>query len=327
VDAWLHQLRVDPLAALQASDNKALQYFVGRDLLAEEVGEVDSLWRLSRVQKILNKQREDGSWKYPGGKKDIRSQRSYDKLQTYKMLIELVEKYGFTKAHPAIRKAPGFLFTFQTEEGDFRGIYRNQYSPNYSAGIMEILIKAGYHDDHRIHKGFDWLLSMRQDDGGWAVPARTGAPKRSDRIKDVFFAEETIQPGRSKPFSHWCTGVVLRAFAAHEEFRKAPEARHAGELLKSRFFQRDKYADRQAADFWEKIRFPFWWTDILSALDSLSWLAFSREDPDINKGLDWLIGAQEETGLWKARYLTGGDKDIHLWTTLGVCRVLKRFYG
>jgi hypothetical protein len=27
------------------------------------------------------------------------------------------------------------------------------------------------------------------------------------------------------------------------------------------------------------------------------------------------------------RYLTGGDKDIHLWTTLQVCRVLKRFLG
>jgi hypothetical protein len=34
---------------------------------------------------------------------------------------------------------------------------------------------------------------------------------------------------------------------------------------------------------------------------------------------------EEKTGLWKARYLTGGDKDIHLWTTLQVCRVLKGY--
>ncbi|MGB3903545.1 MAG: hypothetical protein WBB22_01350, partial [Anaerolineae bacterium] len=233
----------------------------------------------------------------------------------------------FTSAQPAIQNAASFLFTFQTEEGDFRGIYRNQYSPNYSAGIMELLIKAGYQDDPPIHRGFAWLLSMRQADGGWAVPARTGAGKGAGRIKDAFLAEETIQPDRSKPFSHWCTGVVLRAFVAHPEYRSAPEARHAGELLKSRFFQRDKYTDRQAAYFWEKIRYPFWWTDILSALDSLSWLEFSKDDPDIGRGLDWLVGNQGETGLWEARYLTGGDRDIHLWTTLGVCRVLKRFLG
>ncbi|MGB3903623.1 MAG: hypothetical protein WBB22_01750, partial [Anaerolineae bacterium] len=129
----MNQLRVDPLPTLQASDNEALQYFVRRDLLGEEGGPVDSLWKLPGAAKILKKQREDGSWKYPGSKKDIRSQRNYDKLQTYKMLMELVEKHCFTSAQPAIQNAASFLFTFQTEEGDFRGIYRNQYSPNYSA--------------------------------------------------------------------------------------------------------------------------------------------------------------------------------------------------
>ncbi len=326
METWLDQVRIDPLPALQASSNQAVQYFVRRDLLGEAVGPVERLWELPQVLKILKRQREDGSWKYPSGRKDIRSQRSYDKLQTYKMLMDLVEKYGFTNAHRGIQDAANFLFTFQTEEGDFRGIYRDQYSPNYSAGIMELLIKAGFEDDPHVHKGFAWLLSLRQDDGGWAVPMRTGTRPGSGRMKDVFFAEETIQPDRSRPSSHWCTGVVLRAFAAHPEYRSAPEARHAGELLKSRFFQRDKYPDRRAVQFWEKIRYPFWWTEILSALDSLSRLGFSGDDADIRTGLDWLIGAQEQSGLWRARYLSGGDKDIHLWTTLGVCRVLKRFY-
>jgi hypothetical protein len=49
------------------------------------------------------------------------------------------------------------------------------------------------------------------------------------------------------------------------------------------------------------------------------------DDGGIQKGLHWLIANQEESGLWKARYLSGGDKNIHLWTTLHVCRVLKRF--
>ena len=321
----LPQPRVDPLPTLQASRNEALQYFVRRDLLGEEVGSVEGLWELPQVVKVLRKQQEDGSWKYPGGRPEIRSNENYYQLQTYKVLMDLVEKYGFTREHPAIQRAADFLFSFQTEEGDFRGLYRNQYSPNYTAGMTELLVKAGYGDDPHVEKVFSWLLSMRQDDGGWAVPMRTGVPKGTSTVKDAFWVEETIQPDRSKPFSHWCTGIVLRAFAAHEEYRQAPEARAAGGLLKSRFFKPDPYPDRRAASFWEKIRYPFWWTDILSALDSLWWLGFSGEDPDIRSGLDWLIANQEPSGLWKARYLSGGDKDIHHWTTLHVCRALRRY--
>jgi len=54
-------------------------------------------------------------------------------------------------------------------------------------------------------------------------------------------------------------------------------------------------------------------------------LAFRADDEDIQKRLNWLIPNQEESGLWKARYLSGGGKDIHLWTTLHVCRLLERF--
>ena len=46
-----------------------------------------------------------------------------------------------------LEKAAEFLFQRQTTEGDFRGIYGTQYSPNYSAAIMELLIKSGYSDD------------------------------------------------------------------------------------------------------------------------------------------------------------------------------------
>jgi hypothetical protein len=322
---WRRRLRIDPLPNLLSSENEALRYFVNRDLLDEEVGPVDALWELAQVAKVLRKQQEDGSWKYPGGKPELRSQENYNQVQTYKVLTDLVEKYGFTRDHQALARAAEFLFGFQTEEGDFRGIYRHQYTPNYTAAITELLVKAGYGEDPRIHKVFSWLLSKRQEDGGWAVPMRTGVPEGTSTVKEAYWVEELIQPDRSRPFSHWCTGIVLRAFAAQEGYRQRPEARAAGELLKSRFFKPDPYPDRKAASFWEKIRYPFFWTDILSALDSLWWLGFSGEDSDVQKGLDWLVANQEEGGLWKARYLSGGDKDIHLWTTLHVCRVLRRY--
>ncbi|MFQ6096030.1 MAG: hypothetical protein ACE5NN_07790, partial [Candidatus Bathyarchaeia archaeon] len=223
-------------------------------------------------------------------------------------------------------KAADFLFTCQTEEGDFRGLYQNQYTPNYTAAIMELLIKAGYEEDSRIERGFGWLLSIRQSDGGWTIPFRTIGAKDSGTLLQAFKNPEPIKPDKSKPFSHCITGVVLRAFATHRKYRKTKEARVAGKLLKSRFFQPDRYPDRRAVSFWTKIIYPFRFTDILSSLDSLSLLRFSKGDSQIEKALDWLITKQGENDLWKSSYPSAKDKEIHLWVSLAVCRMFKRFY-
>jgi len=52
------------------------------------------------------------------------------------------------------------------------GFIGNQYAPYYTARDA-LLIKAGYADDPRIEKAFQWLLSMRQTTaaGSSAVPA------------------------------------------------------------------------------------------------------------------------------------------------------------
>ena len=57
----------------------------------------------------------------------------------------------------------------------------------------------------------------------------------------------------------------------------------------------------------------------------MCWLWFRHQDLDIQRGPDWLMANQEANGLWKARYLSGSDKDIHHWTILHVCRVLTRY--
>jgi len=154
------------LPLLLSSKNQAIVFFVKRDLQNEEVNQTETLWELPIVKKLVSSQQPDGSWRYPGGKLNIRSQQNYNKIETYRMVGELVEKYGFNNRHDALRKAADFLFSFQTQEGDFRGIYGNQYSPNYSAAIMELLIKSGYQSDIRVEKSFLWLLSSRQNDGG-----------------------------------------------------------------------------------------------------------------------------------------------------------------
>jgi hypothetical protein len=315
---WIEQLKVDPVPILLNSGNEAVIYFTRRDLLGEGVPSVETLWRLPQAEKMLRRQRDDGSWKYLGGNKDVRSQENYDQLETYRMLGELVEKYGFNDGSPAIKAAAEFIFTFQTEEGDFRGIYGNQYTPNYSAGIMELLIKCGYGDDPHIEGGFEWLLSIRQEDGGWAIPMRTAGMNLDVMRKD------TIEPDKSKAFSHLITGVVLRAFAAHPRYRRRKEARAAGELLASRLFKRDKYPDRSTQEYWTRVAFPFWFTDIISALDSLSYLGFTGEDPRISDALDKIKERQREDGLFELKLLRIKDKDMKFWICLAICRLLNR---
>lgn len=320
---WKEQLRFDPIHTILLTENKAIVYFIKKDLLEVKVESINILWELPEVEKILRKQQDNGSWKYSGGKKDIRTQENYNQLETYRQLGFLIEKYGFNKKHPVIEKAAECLFSFQTEEGDFRGIYGNQYSPNYSAAIMELLIKAGYSTDTRIDKGFEWLLSIRQNDGGWAIPIRTNNAKWTD----VMDSEITLQPIKHKPFSHLVTGVVLRAFAAHPKYKVREEARRAGELLASRFFKPDKYPDRHTAEYWTRVTFPFWFTDIVSSLDILYYLGFTSKHPQIKFALKEIRSCQLENGLFDLKLLKTKDKDLPLWIALLICRIFKNYFS
>jgi hypothetical protein len=136
------------------------------------------------------------------------------------------------------------------------------------------------------------------------------------------------------PFSHQATGMVLRAFAVHPSRSKSEQVRVAAARLKARFFQADRYNDRKAPRYWTKFQFPFWWSNLLTALDTLSLIGFSPEDPDVRRGLDWFVANQGDNGLWKTSYEQAGRRELSakelgakLWVSLAVCRVFKRFYG
>ncbi|GAB6055863.1 hypothetical protein JCM15415_11790 [Methanobacterium movens] len=316
---WQKELKLNPVPVL-LKKNEAIKYFTLRDLLDKKVESIEILWELPAVKKSLKKQKSNGSWKYPSEGKI--SQVDYTQYQTYLILSELVEKYGLNKNHESLKKAADYLFEFQTDEGDFRGIYAKQYSTTYSPAIMEILIKAGYGDDPRIFKGFEWLLSIRQDDGGWALPFRT----RGKNLGEAYQSREVIPADKSRPFSHVVTGMVLRAFAAHPHYRKSTAAKKAGELLISRFFMPDKYPDRKSKDFWERVSFPFLYTQIVAALDSLYYLGFSKSKPEIKNALNFLRQKQVENGTFDLKVTRGSDKDLNYWICLSVCRLFKRYY-
>jgi hypothetical protein len=331
---WLKQLRYDPVKPLLDSGEDAITCFTRRDLLQEPIQPVSTIWTLKQPQNIFKKQKSGGYWEYPGKNED------YYLLQTFKHLQILIYQYEFNRQHPAVAVACEYLFSCQSDEGDIRGFIGNQYAPYYTGMVTALLIEAGYEDDLRIQKAFNWLLSVRQSDGGWVIgsPGLLGIPDL--KWSDVMYLTsdrntETLKAfDKSQPFSHSGTGMVIRAFAAHRRYRKTPEALDAAVLLKSHFFKEDNYSSYKSADHWLRFGFPFWWNNLLAAMDSLSLLGMPSDDRDIKQALDWFVANQQENGLWKISYSrihkAPENKKSHeqrLWITLAVCRMLKRFYS
>lgn len=204
-------LKLDPARVLASSGNAAISYFARRDLLGSDPGPVSLLWELPVARKTVARQNADGSWRYPGGKSHVHSRENYDQLETFRQVGTLVEKFGFTREHTAIARAAEFLFSFQTQEGDFRGIYGNQYATTYVGAIMELLVMAGYAGDPRIAQGFRWLLAMRQSDGGWAIPCGQPACPSPSLSTSSGTRNRWTPTGRSRPpisSPAWCCGPL-----------------------------------------------------------------------------------------------------------------------
>lgn len=326
---WRSELLRDPLPALLGSGNEALVFFTRRDLLGEDPGPVECLWELPEVKKILKKQLSDGSWAKRGEHKHAAINANL--IETWRNLRVLVDQYGFTQAHPAARAAAEYLFSCQTEAGDLRGVLANQYATYYTGAMLATLIEAGYENDPRLERGLDWLLRVRQSDGGWTIPLLTHKFDRATQYRLTTEYVEPVEPDRSKPFSHNWTGMVLRAFAVHPQCCRSDAIVHAGWLLKSRFFQADVYSSYQDPGYWLRFEYPFWWNNLVAALDTLTKLGFSGADEHIRLGLDWLREHQEQDGLWKVSYMkperkiSARGRKMRPWIGLAICRVFENF--
>jgi hypothetical protein len=325
---WRSQLRIDTIPVLLNSLNKALIYFTQRDLLEENPEPINLVWELPEALKIVRKQRPDGSWEKAGKDKDIFPPYHYSLIETFKRLRLLIDRYQFNKEHPTMAKAADFVFSCQTAEGDIRGFIGNQYATYYTGYVLSLFIKAGYGADPRVEKGMRWLISIRQDDGGWTVPFLTHEYDRKKWLRLTSRYAKPLLPDRTKPFSHMATDMVLRAFAAHTEYRKSKEARVAGVLLKSRFFKPDAYTSYQSPKYWTS--FAFWWPNLLTSLETLASLGFTKDDPDIKKALNWFTENQQSDGLWKLesdKEIKRKDQEERLWVGLRVGRMLKKYYS
>lgn len=330
---WSSQLKYDPVKPLLASGNAAIVYFTKRDLLDRDVGSIKAIWNLPEVGKIIRKQQADGSWK--SGKSKARLGWKAGLVETWRQLRFLIDQYEVDKTHPALGKAAEFVFSCQSDEGDFRGILANQYAPYYTGALLYLLIKAGYQEDPRVEKGMQWLLKMRQDDGGWVIgsPGMIGCTwKEVCALTSRWTDEPEKRFNRAAPFSAAGTGMAIRAFAVHPAYYHSEQAMKAASLLRSKFFKKDNWSSYEHPDNWVRFQFPYWWNHLLSALEMISLIGVPKEDGDIRSALQWFIDNQQRDGLWKVSYSKihkASEKDqtseMRLWITLTLCKILKRY--
>ncbi|MFQ6069682.1 MAG: hypothetical protein ACE5LC_04060 [Candidatus Aminicenantales bacterium] len=311
---------------LLARGNLPILYWLKKDVLEVPVErEYKNLQKYAARIRILQAQKANGGWckkKYEG---HPRWEKTYYVVDTLRNIFWLHD-YGCSLEETGMQEAINFLFSTQTSEGDFRGAFLNEYAPTYHSLTLEILCVYGLDKDKRVQKGFRWLMRNRQEDGGWVIPCQTiGREELKRRYNpEAQLKLRPVKPDKKKPSSHLVTGMVLRAMAESEKWRKSKEAMEAGEFLASRFFKEDKYEYRREASCWEEMSYPFFTTDILSSLDSLSKIGFNTDHKQVRLALDWLVRKQNSQGFWESSSARP-TIEAHLWVTLAVLRVLKRF--
>ncbi len=328
----IKQFNHDPIGSLLSCGNEAITFITQRDLQGEEAGPIDRVWSLPEVAKILKKQQPDGSWKTAKARDDYGKYSAM--TETWRQFRYLVDQYEMDRSHPAIPMAAEYIYSCQSEEGDFRGILSNEYAPYYTGALLYLLIKAGYAGDPRTEKGMQWLLGMRQDDGGWLIgsPGLVNAPWKEVLQRTSRWSKEPARDfDRTRPYSAAGTGMAIRALAVHPDYKRSEEAVKAATLLKSKFFRKDNWSWYEHPDNWVRFQYPYWWNHLVSALDMVSRIGIPKEDEDIQRAMNWLTGHQEKDGLWKVSYSTihkqnskDDTSETRYWITLAICRIFKR---
>jgi hypothetical protein len=329
---WREKLRHDPVEPLASCAYPTIRYYSRRDLLDEKLESIKTLWALPDPEKLLKHQRADGSWTVPPNYQEKSPDVNYPLVETFRRLRELVGKYELDRSHPAISSAAEYVFTCQTPEGDIRGFYVDQYAPHYTGLYIELLIRAGYGDDPRIAKAIEWLIAHRQVDGGWVYPPLAAGISWADEVYISGHHAEAIPFNAASPSSHNITGMALRGLVCHPRYAHTPEAWRAGEYLTNRFFQKDSYTSYEAGYYWVRFLYPWWWNNLIMALDSLRLIGFAVDHSKVLEGLEWFTEHQSPDGLWENSYKKGAKKhetesaaEVKLWVSLAICRVLKSY--
>jgi len=327
MSGWRARLARDPIPNLLREGTPAIVTRVRRDLIDDsEAPAVEELWNDPEVLLMTKQLGKTGAMVPDEFDKELGNAKFASVLATIRFIDRLcdiglvISPEGAGKP-TVLHKACEFVLKSATEDGGIADLILGEtpavrgktVALHFQGWALSALCRAGYDDDARVQKGFDFLLAHRQHDGGWAW--------RGVRTESA-----------ARPSSHLITGMVLRAFASSKIRRVSREPRRAAELIATRFLQPDRYDDRKAASHWEDIAEPRFWVDVLGALDSVTAIGLGKENSGVRTAEAYVRGRQAEDGFWypgppdKGAKAAASERDklAALWLTLRVLLTLRR---
>ena len=277
---------------------------VRRDLIDDsEAPTAEEISAYPEVKALIRKVEKDGSYAPRASDKEMGGPKFAKCLATLRALDRLADLglrvEGESSVAKQLHKTADFILASQVSDGGIGDLTLADnpkgrgkvVAVHFQGWALSALCRAGFENDARVEKGFLFLLSLRQDDGGWAW--------RGVRTDSA-----------ARPSSHLITGMVLRAFASSKDRKGSREARRAAELLATRFLQPDRYEDRKAPSYWEILTEPRFYTDVLDALDTITSIGLGKENSGVRTAEAYLRSRQAKDGLWYPGMPVKGDSAI-----------------
>jgi hypothetical protein len=227
---------------------------------------------------------------------------------------------GLGPDHPRVRELAEQVFAHQLADGSFPLPHEAKYSmmPLQTALPLRGLAAAGFAQDPRAERAYEWLLDQRLDDGAWPVGVAHGH-------------KGYIAGYRRLPGSRGCranTTGALATLAFHPERAGSEDARAPLDLLLQRE-TRDEWAFGWEVARLTGIEQPAGFVtfyarfDLAFVLELAARCGAARDDPRVDDLVGFLLALRGENGLW--RHPT--YPELGRWLTFDVLRNLRRLEG
>jgi len=313
---WMKPLNGDPIPWLLEPENPSVRYFTLIDILDQPVDAPQvvaarkSIPTWPPVAALLAAQKGDGYWV----KRDYCLPKNYGTFWVLSILADL----GLTAKNEHIRQGCEFLFAHQREHGGFcrrryipgRGTdWETQDAPCTQARIVRFLRQFGYGNDPRTRLAVNWLLLNQRDDSMWLC-------NRTDR--------------------HGCLRATLdylRAAALEPETAAHPATARAAAVICDLLME-PRMGRYHVGELWTVLGYPYFGYGVISALDALTRLGYTLEQPKVALAMEYLLSRQLPNGAWPLDQSTprppfgvGQPGEPNKWLTLDALRVIKGLYS
>ena len=231
--------------------------------------------------------------------------------------------HGVDRSHPRVAELAERVFTHQHADGSFP-LAAFRHTDTYSTMPLQTslplrgLAAAGYAEDPRAERAYEWLLGQRLDDGAWPTGRASG--------QTGYVAGYRKLPGSAGCRAN--TEAAIAALVEHPSRARSPHARRALDLLLQRE-TRDEWAlgtevarlrglDRPAGFLTFYARF-----DLAFVLALAARAGAALDDPRVADLAEFLLGRRGPAGLWEHPT----HPELTRWLSFDLMLSLRRLSG